>query len=242
MPSPFLRTITTDSSRYRPGEFPFTLPLIQRGFSLRLTAPVTFLVGENGSGKSTLLEGIADKCGFLPHGGSRNSRAAYDDYWTLLAPALRLDWKPKVNAGFFLRAESFFDFAGDLDRNNPDLLRYFGGKSLHSMSHGESFLTLINSRTSTGLYLFDEPEAALSPMRQLTLLRAIQVLVEDTESQFLIATHSPILMAYPGAVILSLDGEEIRPVAWRDTEHYQVTRSFLENPERYLRHLMAPED
>ena len=207
---------------------------------LELHAPVTFLVGENGSGKSTLLEAVALALGFNPEGGSKNFSFSTRDTHSGLHNYLRLHRGPyRPKDGFFLRAESFYNVSTEVDRladYQPEdgLYQSYGGKSLHHQSHGESFLNLVHSRFhGQGIYLLDEPEAALSPARQLTLLCELHRLVE-AGSQLLIATHSPILMAYPGAEILLLGEGPIHPVEYRETEHYQITKSFLDSPERML--------
>ena len=211
---------------------------------LMLDTPVTFLVGENGSGKSTLLEAIAVSCGFNAEGGTRNftfsTRATHSELGEYITVAKRR----YPRDGFFLRAESFYNVATHIDEMDeepsfsPRLIDSYGGVSLHSQSHGESFLALVQNRFGgEGLYLLDEPEAALSPTRQLTLLGEMYQLVER-DSQFIIATHSPILMAYPGARIYELSENGIASVEYRETEHYQLTRRFLENPERMLRYLL----
>lgn len=218
---------------------------LAEGGPLELTRPVTFLVGENGTGKSTLLEAIAVACGFNPEGGSRNfnfsTRATHSelcDHLTVVRSAYPRD-------GFFLRAESFYNVASnieDLDDAVPGLLDSYGGVSLHRQSHGESFLALVQNRFGPeGLYLLDEPEAALSPTRLLTLMGQIHLLVQEG-AQFVIATHSPILMAYPDACIYQLSEDGIRRVGYRETEHYCLTRRFLENPERMLQSLFGPEE
>lgn len=211
---------------------------------LMLDTPVTFLVGENGSGKSTLLEAIAVSCGFNAEGGTRNftfsTRATHSELGEYITVAKRR----YPRDGFFLRAESFYNVATNIDEMDeepsfsPRLIDSYGGVSLHHQSHGESFLALVQNRFGgEGLYLLDEPEAALSPTRQLTLLGEIHQLVER-DSQFIIATHSPILMAYPGARIYELSENGIASVKYRETEHYQLTRRFLEDPERMLRYLL----
>lgn len=211
---------------------------------LMLDTPVTFLVGENGSGKSTLLEAIAVSCGFNAEGGTRNftfsTRATHSELGEYITVAKRR----YPRDGFFLRAESFYNVATNIDEMDeepsfsPRLIDSYGGVSLHSQSHGESFLALVQNRFGgEGLYLLDEPEAALSPTRQLTLLGEMHQLIERN-SQFIIATHSPILMAYPGARIYELSENGIASVEYRETEHYQLTRRFLENPERMLRYLL----
>jgi predicted ATPase len=144
---------------------------------------------------------------------------------------------PKVTEGFFLRAESFYNFASYIDQVSN--LRAYGGKPLHEQSHGESFLALFVNRFEQGIYILDEPEAALSPQRQLSFLKIIHDLEKPGHAQFLISTHSPIILSYPGAVLLSLDGDGIREIAYHDTEHYRVTRDFLNAPERFFKHLFA---
>lgn len=217
------------------------------GNALEFDRPVTFLVGENGAGKSTLLEGVAVACGFNPEGGTRNfsfsTRATHSVLGEYLTPARRR----YPRDGFFLRAESFYNVATNIDEMDeapsfgPRLIDSYGGVSLHKQSHGESFLALIQNRFGgEGLYLLDEPEAALSPSRLLTLLGEMDLLVKKN-SQFIVATHSPILMAFPKARIYELSEQGIRAVEYRETEHYQLTKRFLENPERMLRYLLEEE-
>ena len=147
---------------------------------------------------------------------------------------------PNVTEGFFPRAESFYNFATYIVQVSD--LRAYGGKSLHSQSHGESFLSLFANRFEQGIYILDEPEAALSPQRQLSFLKIIHDLATPRHAQFLIATHSPILLAYPGAVIFDLDGDEIQPTSYRETKHYLITRDFLNSPERFFKHLLRTVD
>lgn len=238
--APYLRNIRSDPERMNGTQFPFSIPAFRDGIALGLPTPVTFFVGENGSGKSTLLEALAEICGFNPEGGNRDHyREAREDR-SALAQALRLSWMPKMTEGFFMRAESFYNFASYLD-GVSDFTAY-GGKSLHHQSHGESFLALFQNRFEHGLYILDEPEAALSPQRQLAFLRIIHDLEIPRHAQFLIATHSPILLAYPGATLYQFEEHGIREVAYRETDHYLVTREFLNDPERIFRYLFSEED
>jgi len=234
---PFLRTITSIPDEWDSSRYPFNVRAFSNGIHLNLRSRVTFFVGENGSGKSTLLEALAESCGFNPEGGNRDHQYATFADRSPLARALRLAWMPRVTEGFFLRAESFYNFATYIQ--TVSTMRAYGGKSLHEQSHGESFLSLFVHRFEQGIYLLDEPEAALSPQRQLSFLRIIHDLESPGHAQFLISTHSPIILAYPGAVLLSLDSDRITEVAYTDTDHYNVTRDFLNEPTRFFKHLFA---
>ncbi|PAE07449.1 AAA family ATPase [Terribacillus saccharophilus] len=221
---------------YNSNAYPFSIPALQQLNELDFKKPVTFFVGENGSGKSTLMEAIADLCGFNTAGGGRNNTYDLEASEAALSDHIRLSWLPKVTKGFFLRAESFYHFASHID--DIGSIQAYGGKSLHHQSHGEAFLSLFQNRFGgKAIYLLDEPEAALSPQRQLTFLRIIHDLEKTGEVQFIIATHSPILLGYPGAEILHFSEEGIRSVDYEETEHYQITRGFLQNREGYLKHL-----
>jgi predicted ATPase len=221
--------------------YPFSLEAVRQLSRLELHPKVTYFIGENGSGKSTLLEAIAVSWGFNAEGGTKNFNFATRRSHSPLHDYLRLvKGVRRPQDGFFLRAESFFNVASEIEvldkegRGRP-VIDSYGGLSLHEQSHGESFLALMTHRFGgRGLYILDEPEAALSPQRQLAVLARIHDLVQD-DSQFIIATHSPILMAYPDATILVLDRDgPPHPVAWRDTEHYGVTRTFLNDTEHML--------
>jgi len=216
---------------------------LMAGNPLAFDRPVTFLVGENGTGKSTLLEGVAVACGFNPEGGTRNFSFSTRDTHSPLGNYLTPVRKRYPRDGFFLRAESFYNVATNIDEMDeepsfgPRLIDSYGGVSLHSRSHGESFLALVQNRFGgEGLYLLDEPEAALSPSRLLTLMGEMDQLVK-ADSQFIVATHSPILMAFPQARIYELSGEGVRAADYRETEHYQLTKRFLDDPERMLHYL-----
>lgn len=220
--------------------YPFNIPAVGEIHHLQFHPDVTFLVGENGSGKSTVLEGIALALGFSPEGGTRNFQVETTRSTSDLHRALRLARGfRKPRDGYFLRAESFFNVATYMDEVN--YLGGYGDRSLHARSHGEAFMTLLTHKfQGNGLYLLDEPEAALSPNRQLAALAAIHRLVQE-DSQFIIATHSPILLAYPQAKILLFDGTGITEVAYEDTEHYAITRDFLNHYPRRLEQLLADE-
>ena len=213
---------------------------LARAGRLPFCAPVTFLVGENGAGKSTLLEAIAVAAGFNAEGGTRNFQFSTNNTHSELYRCIGLARKAYPRDGFFLRAESFYNLAtnvDELDRIDGGMLQSYGGVSLHAQSHGESFLSLMLNRFGgNGLYILDEPESALSPTRLMSLLTLIDELVKRN-SQFIISTHSPILMAYPKAEIYELSTDGIRTVPYKETEHYRVTLEFLQNPERMLRYL-----
>jgi predicted ATPase len=224
-------------------KYPFSIPAIRQLTTLKLHPRVTYFVGENGSGKSTLLEAIAVAEGFNPEGGSRNFSFATRESHSELFRSLRISRYPRLlrdTDGYFFRAESYFNVATqieELERVRAGLLRSYGGISLHEQSHGESFFSLLLNRLGgNGLYLFDEPESALSPSRQLSMLAAMHDLIQ-TGSQFLIATHSPIILGYPDATILEFSSEGIRQVEYEDTEQFRVTRAFLTQRERMLAEL-----
>ena len=229
--------------------FPFSLPAVRHLETLELHPAVTFLIGENGTGKSTLMEAIAVAWGFNPEGGTRNFNFATHASHSPLHDYLRLVRAPKrPKDGFFLRAESFYNVASEIERldrepsPSPPVIDSYGGRSLHAQSHGESFLALFMNRFGgQGLYLLDEPEAALSPTRQMALLARLHDLVKD-RSQFVIATHSPIVMAYPDARIFLLTDDGIGEIAYEETEHYRVTRDFLARREQMLKILMESQD
>lgn len=219
--------------------YPFALPALRDLDELDLHPHVTFLVGENGSGKSTLAEAIAVAAGFNAEGGSRNFNFTTRDSTSVLHRHLRLVRSPtRPTTGYFLRAESFFNVASRVEELGPEIARAYGDRSLHEQSHGESFLSLVLNRFGpNGLYVMDEPEAAMSPQGCLALLRAIHDLAAHG-CQFIIATHSPLLVAYPDADVLELGEDGIERIPFRETKHFQLFRSFTEAPERFLRPLL----
>lgn len=231
----YLRTIKLLREKFpNMTEYPFHLPSLRKLEEIELASSVTFFVGENGSGKSTLLESIAYQCGFNTAGGSRHNYYEVHRSEAILGDYIRLSWLPKITNGFFLRAESFYQFASHIDEMGPKSFQHYGGRSLHEQSHGESFFSLFANRfNGRGIYLLDEPEAALSPKRQIAFLYLMRDLVEEG-AQFIIASHSPILLGYPGATILNFDESPVQEVNYRDTEHYQLTRRFLEKPDLFL--------
>src|SRR5688500_8050422 len=238
--APFLHRIASLPEKFDPAKYPFNIRAFSRGIDLALRSNVTFFVGENGSGKSTLLEAIAECCGFNPEGGSRDHHRAVFADRSPLAQALRLSWLPKVTQGFFMRAESFYNFATYMEGVSD--FRAYGGKSLHEQSHGESFISLFANRFEQGIYILDEPEAALSPQRQLTFLKILHDRTTPGHAQFLTATHSPTVLSYPGAVLFSRDGDAIQEIDYRETKHFLITRDFLDSPERFFKHLFEPTE
>ncbi len=234
-----IRDVTFQESRADTKDYAFSIPAVRRMGTLSLNPKVTFLVGENGSGKSTIVEAIAVAISFNPEGGSKNHNFRTRPSESKLHSAMQVRRGiHREKDGFFLRAESLYNVSTDLEQSGVGF-EWYGGISLHDQSHGESFLALANQRVfGNGLYIMDEPESALSPARQLSLMQIIYDQVEHRGSQFLIATHSPVLMSYPGATIYNLDDEGIAPIAYEDTEHFKVTRDFLHNPEVYLHHLL----
>ncbi len=234
----FLRGLLIDWDRIGAGSYLRHIPALSGLEELRFSAPVTFFVGENGSGKSTLLEAVAVSCGFNPEGGTRNYRfSTYDSHSELCGAVRMIRGARREKGGYFLRAESFYNVA----TAEEEYSRGPGGvpQEFHYKSHGESFLALVQENfRGDGLYLLDEPEAALSPQRQLALMAEIRRCT-DAGAQFLIATHSPVLLGFPGAEILSFDEGRIHSCAYEDTESYQVTKMFLDRREQMLRELFG---
>lgn len=241
LPEPFIEYVDILHG-YFPLESTYVgeIPAVKSTHRLNLHPKATFFIGENGTGKSTLLEAIAVADGFNAEGGTRNfnfaTRASHSDLykWIRLGRSMR---GKRRKDGFFMRAESFYNVATEIEK-----LGVSGYGDYHRQSHGEAFLHLITDRLrGDGLYLFDEPEAALSPQRQLVFLAAMHALIER-EAQFVIATHSPIIMAYPEATIYEFSTAGIRQVAYRDTEHYRVTHAFLSRTEQMLEELFKEDE
>lgn len=253
-----LRSISKKKAVAKIDTFPFNIPLIKNFEEVEFDQPVTFFVGENGSGKSTLLEAIAAGIGSNAIGGEDIERDKTLQHAFNLSKHLKFVWNKKTTRGFFLRAEDLFGFAKRIHRMNQELEQmaseYEGlakgailkekaglvtryGENLDANSHGESFLKLFQARfVPGGLYLLDEPEAPLSPLRQLSLISMLKEMITQN-SQFIIVTHSPILMAFPGATILSFDNYPVTPVAYDELEHVSLTKAFLNNPQSFLQHL-----
>ena len=262
---PFIRSISNISNKVHP--FPFNINGIKFAKDIALDEMVTVFVGDNGSGKSTLLETLALKIGLQTIGGQINVTQGYEAA-ELLKDHFEIKWSRELTSGFFFRAEDFSDFInavenekvkildsmreleGEVDQKIIDQLiegqsykiKYIKsvyGDDMQAYSHGEAFMKIINERIkSKGIYLLDEPEAALSPMRQLGLIAAILEMTKKRNAQFIIATHSPILMGIPNAFIYEIDEEGIKKVAFEETQHYKITKSFLDNPQAFLRHLL----
>lgn len=238
----YLKSVRLDSPP-DPGLYISDLPAVRglAGEGLEFNSPVTFFTGDNGTGKSTLIEAIAVAWGFNPEGGSRNFNFSTKNTHSPLCELITLSRMPtRPRDGWFLRAESFYNAASRIESIDAipaasrKIIESYGGRSMHDMSHGESFLTLILERFGgRGFYILDEPEAALSPSRQLALLARMKTLC-DADSQFIIATHSPILLAYPGAEIFEFGADGIKLTPYRQTSSYTLTRRFLTDPDSLL--------
>lgn len=244
LPAPFLQRLTVLSHKLAektdpaPG-YPFTLPWLQSGeFELTFTTPVTIICGENGTGKSTLIEAIASLSGYDESGGGKGYRpvdhsGAIDKSGADLADVLRAGWLPKITDGWFFKAESFFSVA----RYQDAMAMQYGGTAPDylSWSHGEGFLRFFEERMSRqGIYFMDEPESALSPKRQLDLLRILHGIQTRARSQVIMATHSPILMALPGAKLYEITRHGLFETRYRDTSHFKLYQSFTSDPEDFV--------
>ena len=225
--------------------YPFSLELLQKTKKISLKSAVTFFIGENGSGKSTLLEAIAHRSGYHIWRGLNRTRYDVNPYEDELYQYIRLEWLDGMVPGSFFAADIFRNFAKNLDEwsaMDPGMLKYFGGKSLMSQSHGQSLMSLFRARYKIkGLYLLDEPETALSPKSQLELLNLLQEMSGKGHAQFIVATHSPILVTLPDATILLLDDEGIRSVPMSESPPYRDTKAFLNAPGTFLHHLLSDD-
>lgn len=261
---PFIKSFSLHTDKTNP--FPFNIPAVKFAKDISLSPGVTIFIGDNGSGKSTLLESIAYKLNIPLIGGHIDRHASFEAA-AMLQPYLELEWKRETKKGFFFRAEDFSDFVNAIDRLQqsraaglsdlrgevPDAIieqmsssmnyllqesRKLYGDNMQAYSHGEAYLTILQTRIKDkGIYMLDEPEAALSPLKQLALMSFIMEVLKDNNAQFIIATHSPILMGLPGALLYEIQEEGMEQVAYKETSHYRITKTFLDNPEYYLRHM-----
>jgi predicted ATPase len=235
LPAPFLKRVWLDKDKVsNPGAYPFSLPFLRNGFELAFEHPITIIVGENGAGKSTLLEGIAVLAGYDEAGGGKgympvDHSGALEVMGGRLSQALRAAWLPKVTKGWFFRAESFFTIARYLDSVGSPSADFL------SHSHGEGFLRFFEERCQRqGIFIFDEPESALSPARQIEFLKLLKAMHASRKCQVIMATHSPLLMAYPGATLLMLTKGGLDPVAVEQTDHFRLMRDFWNDPELFV--------
>ena len=235
----YVTKLTLESDRYPTRRFyPFNIPTLSRPTELVLKSPVACFVGENGSGKSTLLEAITKKCGVYIWHKPKRHLAHHNPFETRLSDYITITWANGGVPGSLFRAETFHDFADFLDDVaicDPGRLKYHGGKILNTLSHGEGILSYFSTRYHIkGIYFLDEPEASLSPSSQVKFLQVLQKVEAAGHAQFIIATHSPILLAYPGAQIFSFDGTHIEEIAYEDTAHYQLYKRFFADRNAFL--------
>ena len=234
-----LKHVTLHPEKYPTRDcYPFNLSIFQQPQSISFTSSVTLFMGENGTGKSTLLEALTHLCGIYIWESMERRRFKYNPYEKTFHQYLSIEWASERVNGSFFGANIFRHFGQLLDEwaaADPGLLDYFGGKSLMTQSHGQSLMSFFESRYKIkGLYLLDEPETALSPRTQLGLLEVLAKTSQENKAQFILATHSPILLACPGAVIYSFDNDRIKPIDYEETEHYQIYKDFMEDRSRYL--------
>lgn len=237
----YINSVQLDQSNDLPKDYPFNIPALQHFSKLAFHPKVTYLIGENGMGKSTLLEAIAVNLGFNAEGGSKNFNFNTEATHSSLHNYLKISkGTHRMRDGFFLRSESFYNLASEIDLRDSEpggggrIIDSYGGKSLHEQSHGESFWALFMNRFGgSGLYILDEPESALSITRQMAMLTQIHKLV-DKRSQFIITTHSPIILAYPDSTIYQMTPQGIDKVRYEETETYQFYKGFLDNTEQMI--------
>jgi predicted ATPase len=244
LPAPYLKRLWLDPSRIADrAAYPYCLPFLKDDFELRFERAITIIVGENGTGKSTLLEGIAALAGYDEAGGGKGYRPvdhanALEKMGGELSMALRASWLPKITNGWFFRAESFFSVARYLDEANRLMPGLAGGGNqpdFLSHSHGEGFLRFFEERCQRqGIFIFDEPESALSPSRQIEFLKLLRRMDESTRCQVIKATHSPMLMAYPNATLLGLSKHGLEPITVEQTDHYKAMREFFDDPKGFV--------
>lgn len=223
--------------------YPFNLQIFKNGLSINFKSPITFILGENGSGKSTFLESLSYNIGFNVLGGNKNHAYKNEDIFDnlKLAEKMKLKWNLKTNNGFFFRAESFLNFTGYLENlaleNGRIAFNPYGGKSLQKLSHGEAFLSLFQNKFKEGIFILDEPESALSIERQFSLISILNELANSGKCQFIIATHSPILITMPNSNIFEIEDNKIKEKSYAETKQFQLYKNFVNAPERYLRYL-----
>jgi len=237
-----LKQVNFFPEKYPTGDrYPFNLDIFRQTRMISVDAPVTFFVGENGTGKSTLLQAITRRCNIFIWRGDRRARLDYNPYEEELYRGIDVVWTKNTVPGSFFASEIFKNFSQILEEwatTDPEVLNYFGGKSLMIQSHGQSLMSFFNARFKIkGLYLLDEPETALSPGKQIELLKLLKDMSQAGHAQFIIATHSPILLACPGAAIYRFDKAPLEQVEYEETEHFQVYKSFMMDPSRYLKEI-----
>jgi predicted ATPase len=233
-----VKRVTIDSARYPVRDrYPFNLRIFQMTEKLEFDSPVTFFLGENGTGKSTLLKAICRKCNIHIWKYSERSRCETNPYEEMLYRAVDIEWADGPVPGAFFSSQTFNDFVQIVDEwasADSRILDYFGGKSLLTQSHGQSLMSYFRTRYAIkGFYLMDEPETSLSPRSQLALLQVIQSMSRAGHAQFIIATHSPILLSCPGSVIFCFDTTPVRTIAYEETDHYRIYKDFMTNREKY---------
>ncbi|MGZ3614334.1 MAG: AAA family ATPase [Thermodesulfobacteriota bacterium] len=220
-------------------QYPFNIDVLRATPRIQFSSPVTFFIGENGSGKTTLLEALARRCHIHIWSGIERSRSVINPYEETFFRYIEVEWTDGIVLGSFFSSQIFRNFAQLVDEweaDNPGQIDYFGGKSLVAQSHGQSIMSFFRSRYKIkGLYLLDEPETALSPKSQIELLKLLQEMSALGHAQFIIATHSPILMACPGSVIYNFDTSPVKTIHYEETQHYKIYKDFMESPDKCLK-------